>query len=53
MNISKDNGSCEIPNNMYCNGKRVADSEVANSFATYFEEKVEKFDGTASQMYFI
>ena len=43
VNISKDIGSSEIPNNMYCNDKQIPESEVANCVATYFEKKVDKF----------
>ena len=42
VNISKDIGSNEIPNNMYCNEKKIPEKEVANCFAAYFEEKVDK-----------
>ena len=43
VNISKDIGSNDIPNNFYYNDKRIPEKEVANCFAAYFEEKVEKF----------
>ena len=33
----------EIPSNMYYKEKRILGKEVANCFATYIEEKVDKF----------
>ena len=45
VNVSKDVSSNEIPSNMYHNEVRVSDSEVANCFADFFEDKVEKIDG--------
>ena len=39
VNISKDIGQNEIPNNMYFNDKKIPEKEVANCFAAYFEEK--------------
>ena len=42
LNISKDVGSTEIPSNMYHNDIRIPDAEVANCFANFFEEKVDK-----------
>ena len=42
VNVSKDNGSDEIPCNMYINDKKVPENDIANYFATYFEGKVDK-----------
>ena len=42
VNISKDIGTNEIPRNMYYKHKIIPENEVANCFANYFEEKVEK-----------
>ena len=40
--MSKDIGSNEIPSNMYYSDKQIPDGEVANCFAAFFEEKVDK-----------
>ena len=42
VNISKDIRPNEIPRNMYYKEKRIPEGEVANYFASFFEEKVEK-----------
>ena len=42
VNRSKDIGPDEIPSNMYCSEKRISNGEVANCFAVFFEEKVDK-----------
>ena len=42
VNMSKDIGPDEIPSNMYYSEKRIPDGEVANCFAAFFEEKVDK-----------
>ena len=38
--MSKDIGCEEIPSNMYINDKKVPENEIADCFATYFEDKV-------------
>ena len=47
VNASKDLGSNDIPNNMYYNKIKVPDGEVANCFATFFQDKVEKIVNNA------
>ena len=42
VNISKDIRSSEIPINMYYNEEKILEKEVANCFANYFDEKVDK-----------
>ena len=43
VNISKDISSNEILSNVHYKDNIIPENEVANCFATYFEEKVEKF----------
>ena len=45
--MAKDKGSNDIPKNMYYKDKRILEGEVANCFANYFEEKVEKIVNSA------
>ena len=42
VKIAKDKGLDDIPNNMFYKDTKVPGGEVANCFANYFEEKVEK-----------
>ena len=48
MNISKDIGPIEIPRNMYYKEKRIPEGEVADTFAFFFGEKVEKIVKSAT-----
>ena len=42
VKIAEDTGTNEIPRNMKFNGVAMADCEVAESFAQFFEDKVSK-----------
>ena len=47
VNTAKDVGSNEIPSNMYYNEIRIPECEVANCFAAFFVDKVDKIVNSA------